>query len=392
MPQVRSAAVAFYVSTGSRHEPPELHGASHFLEHLCFKGTATRSSREINVRFDELGSIYNAYTGKEHTTYYGWVPAERASAQFELLADMMRPALPPQEFETERQVVLEEIAMSDDDFDRHVWNAVHEALFGSHPLAHEILGRQESIAAMTRDALLAYHAQHYNPQRLTVLAAGSLEPEQLFAAVGRACANWPPGEPPSDPPDGFPPLTFGVRKRVLPRFKQQSLVLLYPSVPSGHADDESVETLVSILGGPNSRCYWNIIRKGICIEAGALWLAYRDYGALVLYADGQPERCEEMLAALRQEARAICQEGPRPAEVRRVKNRRRTQLALETENPRTRLMQMVDDLETKGYVRTPAARLAAAEAVSEQTIMRYLWRCPIDGEGLLLSCGPRDWP
>ncbi len=393
LPRVRSAAVGFMAIAGSRNESPGLHGVSHFLEHMCFKGTPTRTWHDINVRFDELGSIYNAFTGKEHTVYYGWVPTERVAEQLELLSDMLRPSLPPGEFETERQVILEEIAMSDDSFDRHVSNLAHQAIFGDHPLGHEILGEKETIQALAHPALVDYHRQRYAANNLLLFAAGAVEPEEIFAAVGRHCGDWRRSTQDLNPPDGqVPPLPTGVRKLQLQRFKQQSLVLVYPSVPPGHPDEESIEAFASLFGGHNSRCYWNIVQKGICTNAGALWLAYRDVGVLTLYADGEPQRCEEMLAALREQAREVCLQGFTPEEVQRVKNQRRTQLALEGESPRTRLMQLVDDFESRGYVRTVDARLAAVEAVTVQSIASYLRRYPIAGDGLLLSCGPRDWP
>jgi zinc protease len=178
----------------------------------------------------------------------------------------------------------------------------------------------------------------------------------------------------------------------LERFKRHCVLLVYPSIPRGHPDEESLEALTAIFGGHNSRCYWNIVQKGICTEAGAVWIAYEDCGVLAFYADGEPERCAEMLAALQTEITEIAQGGVRADEVRRVKNQRRTHLTLEAENPRTRVMQLVDDLEIHGRVRTAEARLAAVEAISIQTISRHLQRFPVRGDGLLLSCGPRDWP
>ena len=191
MPRVRSAAVGFLAFTGARDESPREHGVSHFLEHMCFKGTARRGWHEINVRFDELGSIYNAYTGKEHTVYYGWVPAARLDEQLELLADMMRPSLPPDDFQTERNVILEEIAMSDDSFDRLVWNHLHEVVFGGHPLGHEILGEKETIQGLAHETLVNYHRRRYAANHICLLAAGAVEPEAVFAAVGRYCGAWP---------------------------------------------------------------------------------------------------------------------------------------------------------------------------------------------------------
>lgn len=392
MPRVRSASAAFLVRTGARHEAPPEHGVSHFLEHMCFKGTARRSSHEVNVRFDELGSIYNAYTSKEHTVYFGWVPAGRLTEQIDLLADLMRPSLPPPEFETERQVVLEEIAMSDDNFDRRVWNFVHEVAFGDHPLAHEVLGEKATIQDLPHARLLDYHRRRYAPDNLCLVAAGAVEPEAVFAAAGRYCGQWPRERNGSAAGAARRAPVTGVRKLRLERFKQQALLLLFPAVPRGHADEENVEAFTHLFGGHNSRCYWNIVQKGICTEAGAMWIGYQDCGLLALFADGEPERCEEMLDALRGQVRELAADGIQPDEVQRVKNQRRIHLALEAENPRTRVMQLIDDLETHGRPRTADARLAAVEAVTATTIRRYLERYPLDGDGLLLSCGPRDWP
>ena len=359
---------------------------------MCFKGTARRDWHAINIRFDELGSIYNAYTGKEHTVYYGWVPGARLDEQIELLADLLRPSLPPEDFETERKVILEEIAMSDDSFERIVWNFAHEVIFGTHSLGHEILGEKETIQGLPHEALVGYHRERYAADNVYLLAAGAVEPEAVFGAAGRYCGDWRRGSDGHVPVDEVPPLPGGVRKLQLDRFKQQSVLLIYPSVPQGHPDEESVEAFTALFGGSNSRCYWNIVQKGICTQAGCVWIAYRGYGVLALYADGEPERCEEMLDALRAQAREVTEGGFRPDEVQRVKNQRRTHLSLEAENPRTRLMQLVDDVETYGYLRTADTRLAAAEAVTARTIAGYLERCPIVGDGLLISCGPRDWP
>jgi predicted Zn-dependent peptidase len=290
MPRVRSAAAAFLARTGARDEHDPEHGVSHFLEHMCFKGTPARSSLEINIRFDELGAIYNAYTGKEHTVYYGWVPAERIDAQIELLADMMRPALPPAEFETERKVILEEIAMGDDSFERLVWNFVHASVFGEHPLAHEVLGEKETIAGLPRERMVQYHGRRYATANLHLLTAGAIEPEAVFAAAGRYCGSWGRGRPDGVLRPGVPELPTGVRRLKLERFKQQSVVLLFPAVPRGHAAEEDLEAFTAIYGGHNSRCYWNIVQKGICTDAGAVWIAYEDCGLLALYADGEAQR------------------------------------------------------------------------------------------------------
>lgn len=392
MPAVQSAAVAFLVRTGSRHEHTHEHGVSHFLEHMCFKGTERRDWREINVRFDDLGANYNAFTGKEHTVYYGWLPADRSEPLLELLADMMRPALPAADFETERNVILEEIAMSDDSFDHSVSDFLHEVCFEKHPLAHEILGEKETIEELPRQIMLDYLSERYSPSNMHLVATGAIDAAEVLSAAGRYCGEWTAngegtkrefGEPPSMP--------TGIRTLELPRFQQHSTIVMYPSIAPGDADEDTVEVLTSVIGGANSRCYWNIVQKGIASQAGVAWLAYDGIGMLAFYADGDPQRCNEMYAALRTEIDNLRDLGVTDEEVQRVKNRQLTQLALESENPRTRLMQIIDDLEGHGYVRSSESRLASVNQISAKTIDRYLERCPIDGDGLIISVGPRSW-
>lgn len=391
MPNVRSAAVGFLARTGSRHEHKQQHGVSHFLEHMCFKGTKKRDWREINIRFDDLGSIYNAFTGKEHTVYYGWVPAGNLDPQLELLSDMMRPSIPPADFETERNVILEEIAMTGDSFDHHVWNFLHEVIFDQHPLAHEILGEKETIAKLPRDEMVNYHRQRYAADNVTLIVSGNIEPEQVFAAAGRYCGTWQRDGTPLKFP-APPALKTGVHKKKLEQFQQHSVILLYPSVPHDHAHADTIEAFSSLFGGHNSRCFWNIVQKGICTQAGAAWISYQDYGFMALVANGEPDKCEAMVAALREQAREVTEKGFTDKEVQRVRNQRRTQFAVEGENPRTRFMQLVDDLEVYNRLRTVESRLAAIDAVSTATIADYLREYPITGEGLLLSIGPRAWP
>jgi predicted Zn-dependent peptidase len=392
MPQLSSTAICFLVRTGSRHENTRQHGLSHFLEHMCFKGTHKRNWQQINVRFDDLGSIYNAFTGKEHTVYYGWVPSERFEPQLELLADMLRPSLPREDFETERKVILEEIAMSGDSFEHHVWNFLHETVFTQGPLAHEILGEKETIERVPRDEMVSYHASRYAPDNVVLLAAGGTPPEEVFAAAGRYCGSWTGMHAPVDSRAGNLALAPQRKRQKLAQFKQQSVILLYPSVAAKHPAAEAIEAFTGLFGGHNSRCYWNVVQKGICSQAGAAWLSYEDCGIMALYADGEPEKCEQMLAALRAQARDVSEHGFRADEILRIKNQRRTHLALESESPRTRLMQLIDDLETHGAPRTGEARLAEVEAVSGADLSSYLNRYPITGDGLLLSAGPREWP
>lgn len=389
MPRASSSAIGFLVRAGSRHESPELHGVSHFLEHMCFKGNARLNAEEISVRFDELGSIYNAYTGKEHTIYFGWAPSQRVAPQLELLADLVHPTLPADEFETERKVVLEEIAMSDDSFDHHVWNILHRTLFGDHPLAHEILGERESVEQLSRETMAAYHAARYAPENMTLVVAGGVDQDEFIRAAERHCADWAGDGPAPSPQPAKIEIAPGEQTDVLEQFQQQSVLGCFVGEPANSPEAETLESLQSILGGANSRCYWDIVQRGAASAAGASWLSYQDCGLFVLWADGKPTEREPMANALRLQAERLMRDGVSEEEVRRVKNRRRTQLAFEAENPRTRLMQIIDDIETYDRPRSAEERLAAVEAVDRTRIENYLAAHPLNAGGLWMSIGPQ---
>ena len=170
MPHVKSVACGFLVRTGSRDETVPLAGVSHFLEHMCFKGTARRTWREINIEFDEMGSFYNAFTSKDHTFYHGWVRAGDMERQLELLADMMQSSLPAAEFETEKNVILEEIAMSEDHLEHLAYHLLHERVYEGASMAWPVLGYADTLRDLTRDQMEAYFARRYAPDNMVLRA------------------------------------------------------------------------------------------------------------------------------------------------------------------------------------------------------------------------------
>lgn len=391
MPHVQSVACGFLVRTGARDDPPALAGVSHFLEHMCFKGTETRNSIQINVEFDEMGAQYNAFTSRDRTFYYGWVKTEDFDRQLELLADMMRSKLPADEFQTEKSVVLEEIAMSKDDLPSTAYDLLYANLCAGNGMAWPVLGYEETIRAMTRDQMDAYFRRRYAPDNLILIAAGNVQPEKVLESARRYCGAWTPAA------DGLahrvaPAMRTGTAVQVLERFHQQAVLLAFPSVAGTDPLDETAEAAAAILGGVNSRFYWNIVQEGLSPRAGVFRDEYTDSGTLVLFGLCEPENCEKLLAAMRREATELTEKGVEPKETQRVKNLRRTSLAIESEAPFYRLGQIADDLEYIGSPRPAEERLAAVNAVSDNTIREYFRRFPITGEGYLVSVGPRPWP
>ena len=390
MPDVCSAAAGFFVRTGARDEIAPQAGVSHFLEHMMFKGTAKRTWREITIDFDRMGSSYNAFTSEDRTIYYGWVRKADIKRQIELLADMMRSALPPEEFETEKKVVLEEIAMSKDSLDHVAFDFLQEKVFAGHPLAWPILGYESTVGALTRDQMYEYFQQRYAPDNSVLVIAGNVDPSEAIGAAEDLCGDWAAAGVASTrtPPE----IRSGTDVMQIDRFNQQVVALTFPSVSACDERVETVAAAASILGGSNSPFFWNIVQKGLAPQAGTYHFDFTDCGAMILYGTCQPENAEKLVDAMRAEADTICTTPVAKHEIERVKNRRRTALALESEVPFHRLMHLMDDMEYHGGPRTVDQLLQEVDAVSAETIHEYFEAFPINHGGHLTSVGPRRWP
>lgn len=390
MPDVRSAAAGFFVRTGARNETPEVAGISHFLEHMMFKGTAKRTWRDITVDFDHMGSDYNAFTSEERTVYYGWVRRADIGRQIELLADMMRSTLPEDEFNTEKNVVLEEIAMAKDHLEHLAVDFLQEKVFAGHPFAWPVLGYEQTIRELTHDRMRDYFQQRYAPDNMLFVVAGNVDEQRIIGLAEEHCGAWKASGTTTD--RTVPVIHGGVDVLPVERFKQQLLALTFPSVSAADERAETAGAAATILGGDNSRFFWHIVQVGLSPRAGVYHLDYTDCGAMILYGTCPPEGAEKLLEAMRVEAKRISTERVQPHEVDRVKNRRRTSLALEGEAPRHRLNQIMDDMEHRGAPRTVKQMLADVDAITIDTIGEYFEKYPINVEGHLTSVGPRRWP
>jgi len=390
MPETRSAACGFLVRAGARDDPPGLAGMSHFVEHMCFKGNDRQSAEEINIGFDQIGADNNAQTSKDQTFYYSWARSEDLGRQIELLAELMRPSIPADEFEVERDVILEEIATYKDDLSALAYDFLYEEFCPGHPMSHPVLGHEETIRATTPADMRAYLARKYTAANMALIVTGNIDPAEVMGLAGRYCGNWP-----NTPGEGrdrhLPVLRTGTAGRITDRFHQQAVAVAFPSVSTIHPLDETAEAVAAILGGSNSRFFWNIHQKGLATRVSVIREEYADFGVLILVGLCEPENAEKLIEAMRREAEELTHNGPEPKEIRRVKNHRRTLLATESEAPGYRLGQMADDIDYRGTLRTTEERLAEVDAVSADTIARYLREYPIVSEGFLATIGPRMW-
>ncbi len=291
----RSASFGCWVRVGARDESEELAGASHFLEHLLFKGTETRSGREISEAIEAVGGELNAHTAHEHTAFYARVPGEAAAVGLDLLCDVVTsPAFDVDDVESERQVILEELHQAEDEGDDRAMSLAHEALWGDHPLGREVLGTLETIDGMDRGAIAAFFEHHYHPANLVLVAAGAVDHQQVVEAGARFPERTAGDRPPRTAPDG----TIPVRERMLLRrpSEQAHLCAVWPALASDDPDRYALGVCNQILGGGLSSRLFQEIReeRGLAYTVFSSVAAFSDAGSLAVYAGTGAERIDEV--------------------------------------------------------------------------------------------------
>ncbi|MEZ6087625.1 MAG: pitrilysin family protein [Pirellulaceae bacterium] len=316
-----TAAFGFFVRTGARDERPGELGLSHFLEHMAFKGTATRTAADVNRELDELGGQANAYTSEEQTVYYTTVLPKYQDRAIDVLCDIMRPALRDEDFQTERQVILEEIAKYDDQPPFGAFETSMELYFNGHPLGGRVLGTPESIAAMTSDAMRAYFNRRYDPKNMVLSIAGCVDFEAVVRQVESLTSGWPTATE-SEPLNT--PRTFGEQGVELPvPDASQTYLIRIGSAPSNNDNDRyAMRMLVSIMGEEGgSRLFWDLIDTGRA-DVATMWTQeYQDTGLLFTYLSCAPEDVEMNLTLIDQAIGLFVQEGPTDDEIEQAKNR-----------------------------------------------------------------------
>jgi len=301
MHDVRSVTLGFWVGVGSRDEAPALAGASHFLEHLLFKGSDDRTAAEIAEAIDAVGGELNAFTAKDHTAFYVRLLADDLELGLDILCDIMwRPAFRPAEIEAERQVILEELLMQADEPEDLAQELLAAALWPGHPLGREVLGAEATVSAMGVDELRAHHDARYRPGVTVLAAAGRVDHDALVALVGErlAASGRAPGG--AAPPRAAPlasPESLIVRRR---HTEQAHLVLGLPWVTRHDPDRHAATLLAQILGGgASSRLFQEVReRRGLAYTVYAYRTGYDDAGVLCVYAGTAPARAADTLAVV----------------------------------------------------------------------------------------------
>ena len=287
-PAAYSTAMGFFVRTGSRDETDALAGVSHFLEHMVFKGTARRSADDVNREFDEMGAHYNAFTNEENTVFYASVLPEHQDWAGELLADILRPSLREDDFETERQVILEEIQMYEDQPPFGADDKCRALHYGSHPLGRSVLGTAESIGALPVDAMRAYFRRRYSPGNIVLAAAGQIDFDRLVALARRCCGDWEPIEAGRK----VEPAALGGGFHVLHKDSaaQQYLLQLSAGPAAEDLDRYAAKLLATVLGDDSgSRLYWELVDPGLAEQVSLSHGEHQGAGMMLTYMSCDPE-------------------------------------------------------------------------------------------------------
>jgi len=304
-PSAKTFAAGYFVKTGSRDETKEVSGVSHFLEHMMFKGTERRTAEDINREFDELGANYNAFTSEEQTVYYGAVIADRSAKLLDLLSDMIRPSLRQDDFDMEKNVILEEIAMYDDRPNFKVFDQAREHYFAKHTLGNSVLGTVDSITALERDQMMQYFEKRYAANNMILCVSGNYDWATLQKQIEDLTSTWE-----SQESERHYPASEGVL---------------------GQYSD-------CIGGGHGSRLHWALIDKGL-VDSASLWHSASDqHGDFSAYLSMEPAKYDEVMGIFRNCLKEVQEKGITSEEWQRAQRKFATGITLGGETPFSRLM------------------------------------------------------
>jgi predicted Zn-dependent peptidase len=303
-PAAHTAAIGFFVKTGARDEEPAVMGVSHFLEHMMFKGTEKRTAADVDRGFDDLGATHNAYTTAEQTAFWAHCLPEYLPQAEEILADILRPALRQEDFDSEKSVILEEIAMYQDHPFWVLYERALEAYYGSHPLSHRVLGTEQTVGGMTREQMLEYFANRYSADNTTVALAGHLDFKAMTDRIAEHCGAWQTTEARRRYADAEPAeqqFTIESEKVV-----QHYLLMICPAPALNDERRYAAAILAQILGdSEGSRFYWALIETGLAEEAQAHYDGRDGLGEYLLYGACTPESAAEVERVARAETEML---------------------------------------------------------------------------------------
>ncbi len=385
-PRAHSTSVGYFVDAGSRDETAEIAGVSHFLEHMAFKGTPRRSAADVNRELDEMGSYSNARTGEERTIYHASVLPEFQNRVVELLADILRPSLREEDFEMEKQVIIEEIHMYEDQPPFGAHEKCMAAFFGDHPLSQSILGSVESVGGLSPQRMREYFLRRYSPGNITLVATGNVDFDGLIAVAEQHCGRW---EPFISPREVYPAqprrLTKAIHKESA---TQQYTIQMAPGPAADDEDRYAARVLATILGDDTgSRFFWGIVDPGLAEFAGLGAYEFQGAGVFMNWLFCAPDDPADNLRRMRDIETEATRTGVTDAELAQAKSKIASGIILASERPGNRLFAVgIGWLQRREY-RTVRESVEQYEAVTRDDIAAILAKYKLTDK-TTVSIGP----
>jgi predicted Zn-dependent peptidase len=386
--EVHSTAVGFFVRTGSRDETPEIAGVSHFLEHMVFKGTDTFTAADVNRIFDEIGAKHNASTSEEVTLFYAAVLPEYVPRAFELISSLMRPELREEDFDVEKQVILEEIGMYEDMPTFTAYEKAMSTHFAGHPLGNSILGTNESISQLTVEQMRAYHAARYRANNITLAVAGRAGWDEIRRLAERFCSAWPAGACARTVDEARPHGDL----LVVPKAGnlQQHVMQLAPAPPADSDLHFAADLLAVIVGDDSgSRLYWELVDPGHAEAADVAYNEYDGSGAWMTYVSCAPEETLSNLARIQSVYERVNREGVTADEIEQARNKVLSRIVLRSERPMGRLSSLGSNWVYRREYRSVSDDIATYRAITAADIRELLKRYPL-GQLTTVAVGPLE--
>lgn len=388
---VQSVSVGIFVNIGSRYEPKQISGISHFIEHMLFKGTKQRpNSRVIAEAIEGIGGVTNAYTSTETTVYYTKVAANQTTTAIDVITDLIRhPLFRLEDIERERMIIGEEISMTYDSPESWVNIMLDEVIWPDHPLGHDVAGTHESLLNIQRDNLLTFYRAGYHPGNFIIAVGGNFDPDLVLAEIARRLGDWQPAAQPiyQAAPAVPPAPRWQVERRSI---EQAHLCLALPALSRKDPDRYALSVMNAILGdGMSSRLFLNIREeRGLAYAVDSGLNLLQDTGTMVIYAGVDPERAPEALRAVLAELLRLRDEPVSEAELHRAKEYLKGRLVLGLEDSFSQTAWVATQALLMDEIRTPEAVLESYGAITVADVQAVAQRVIKPSAYNLAAIGP----
>lgn len=373
LPYLRSCSLGVWIANGSRHESPETEGMSHFIEHMLFKGTTSRSAREIAEHMDDIGGYMNAFTARECTCFYTKTLDSHLAEAMDILSDMIaHPRLSNTDIALEKDVVAEEIRMYEDTPEELVQEQLNGCCYPGHSIGKNILGTLDSLSSFTADSIRQYMQQHYASCNIVVAVAGNFDPDQIVDLTERCFSDYPYQQ--SFQPAWDNPIYHAGSQSKYKEIEQAHLAFSFPGFPSRHKELYSLLTASNILGGGMSSRLFQSIReeKGLAYSIYTYPTTYRDAGYTGIYAGCSPLNVEQVEDLICQQIELLRRDGVTPKELKRTKEQMKSSFILSEESTYSRMSQIGKQLVIHGNVRNEDTLLKEIDQITCDDVNRVI--------------------